>query len=95
MNMLQKLKTNLLPEIKIQNTVCTADLNQKINIAEFNRYYFLSCNLDLYRCGYVKDDSMIGRTTVFANGKLISVGTKSQKEAIKKLKKLVTIVTQK
>jgi len=37
----------------------------------------LSSNLDLYRCGYVKDDTMVARITVFGNGKLISVGTKS------------------
>lgn len=85
-------KTRLRPEVKIQNVVCTADLKQKINIASFNKYKFLSSNLDLYLCGYVKDDTMVGRVTVFASGKLISVGTKSSKMAHDELKKAVIIL---
>ncbi len=69
---MQKLKSVLLSEIKIQNTVCTADLKQHIDIASFNKYEHLSSNLDLYQCGYVKDNDMIGRVTVFGSGKLIS-----------------------
>lgn len=89
---MQKLDIKLIPEIKIQNTVCTADLKQKIDISSFNEYKNLSCNLELYRCGYVKDNVMIGRTTVFASGKLISVGTKSPKKAIFELKKTQKIL---
>jgi len=74
-------------EITIVNVVCTADLKQSIDIASFNEYKHLSSNLDLYRCGYIKDDEMTGRVTVFANGKLISVGTKSIEQAIFELKK--------
>jgi len=72
---------SLRKEIKIQNVVCTADLRQKVDIASFNEYAHLSSNLDLYRCGYVKDNTMVGRVTVFASGKLISVGTKSPEQA--------------
>jgi len=84
---MQKLESKIMPEIEIQNTVCTADLNQKIDIGSFNEYDHLSSNLDLYACGYVKDDSMVGKVTVFGNGKLISVGTKSPEQAKKELKK--------
>ena len=52
---MQRLESKLRPEIEIQNTVCTADLKQKIDIASFNEYDHLSSNLDLYACGYVKD----------------------------------------
>ena len=76
----------LRPEINIQNVVCTADLKQSVDIASFNKYEFLSSNLDLYRCGYVKDDKMIGRVTVFHSGKLISVGTKTIQQAEDELK---------
>ena len=89
---MQKLDSILRPELKIQNTVCTADLKQEINIASFNKYEFLSSNLDLYACGYIKDDKMVGRVTIFKSGKMISVGTKSPKESIKELKKASKIL---
>lgn len=89
---MQKLDAKLRSEIKIQNTVSTADLKQEIDIARFNEYKHLSSNLDLYRCGYVKDDTMVGRVTVFRTGKMISVGTKSPKQAEMELKKACSIL---
>lgn len=88
---MQKLAT-LVPEIKIQNTVATADLKQKVDIAQFNKYKHLSTNLELYRCGYVKDDTMTGRVSIFRTGKMISVGTKSPKQADTELKKAYQIL---
>lgn len=64
-------------EIQIVNTVCTADLKQEVDLNFFNKYENLTVNLELYRCGYVKNKNMIGRVSVFRTGKLISVGTKS------------------
>ncbi len=78
--------------LKIQNVVATSDVAQKIDIGSFNEFEHLSSNLDLYRCGYVKDTKMVGRVTVFGNGKLISVGTKSPKQAELELKKAVRIL---
>lgn len=89
---MQKLESKLIPEIKIQNTVCTADLKQEIDIASFNEYEYLSSNLELYHCGYVKDTNMVGRVTVFRSGKLISVGTKSPEQAEKELRKASRIL---
>ena len=89
---MQKLDLKLRSEIKIQNTVSTADLKQEIDIARFNKYKHLSSNLDLYRCGYVKDDIMVGRVTIFRTGKMISVGTKSPKQAELELKKAYSIL---
>jgi len=85
-NNMQKLESKLTSEVKIQNTVTTADLKQEIDIASFNEYDHLSSNLNLYACGYVKDNSMIGRVTVFKSGKLISVGTKSPNDSKKELR---------
>ena len=85
-------ENKLRKEIKVVNVVTTADLLQKINIASFNKYQFLHSNLDLYRCGYVKDNVMIGRVTVFASGKMISVGTKSPHRSFLELKKAVRIM---
>ncbi len=75
----------LRKEIKISNVVCTANLNQPVDIASFNNYQYLHSDLSLYRCGYVKDNKMIGRVTVFGNGKLISVGTKSPDQSEREL----------
>ena len=82
----------LRSELKIQNTVSTADLKQEIDIGSFNEYEHLTSNLDLYACGYVKDNTMVGRVTVFRNGKLISVGTKSPEQAKKELRKASRIL---
>lgn len=91
---MQKLESKLIPEVKIQNTVSTADLKQEIDIGSFNKYKHLSSNLDLYACGYVKDDKMVGRVTVFRNGKLISVGTKSPENSKKELRKALKILKE-
>ncbi|QLH09469.1 TATA box-binding protein [Candidatus Nitrosotenuis sp. DW1] len=77
----------LRKEISIQNVVCTADLKQPVDIASFNEFKHLSSNLDLYRCGYVKDNKMTGRVTVFASGKLISVGTRYPEQAYEELQR--------
>lgn len=89
---MQRLESSLRKEIKISNTICTADLKQSVDIGSFNKYKFLSSNLDLYRCGYVKDSSMTGRVTVFASGKLISAGTKSPEQAKKELERASQIL---
>lgn len=82
-------ENNLRKELKIVNVVTTADLLQEIDIGSFNKYQFLHSNLELYQCGYVKDDTMIGRVTVFRNGKMISVGTKSPYQSSTELRKAV------
>jgi transcription initiation factor TFIID TATA-box-binding protein len=82
----------LRPEIKISNTVSTADLEQKVDIGSFNEYEHLHSDLELYRCGYVKDSKMIGRVTIFASGKMISVGTKSPEKSFKELRKAIKIL---
>jgi len=87
-----QIVNELRPQIKIVNTVTTADLKQKVDIGSFNEYEHLHSDLDLYRCGYVKDDKMIGRVTIFASGKMISVGTKSPEKSFKELKKAIKIL---
>ena len=88
------MEQKLRKEIVIQNVVSTADLKQSVELNSFNKYPYLSSNLELYRCGYVKDDKMIGRVTVFASGKLISVGTKSPNQSKRELKKAVHILNK-
>ncbi len=73
--------TKLRKEITIVNMICTKRLNQKINIKSFNRFKFLECNLDIYRCGYVKASTMQGKVSVFESGNIISIGTTSYNHA--------------
>ena len=80
-------KTILRKELKICNIVSTADLQQKVDLKFFNKYPSLSADLDLYNCGYVKDDLMTGRVSIFATGKMISVGTKTIDQSKHELKK--------
>ena len=63
--------------------MCTADLEQKVNITKFVK---MPCGIydeAIYggRCGYVKMPEMDGRVTIFPSGKMISVGAKSIKRA--------------
>ena len=72
---------------KIQNVTCTADLNQKVSMIKLSK---LACGIydkAKYRgvCGYIKTPEMSGRVTVFASGKIVSVGSKSIKKSIEQL----------
>ena len=78
--------------IAIVNVVSTADLAQPIDIASFNSYDSLRSDIRLYRCGYVKDGEMAGRVTVFANGKMISVGTRSARASFGELRRAARIL---
>jgi len=89
---MQILDEKLREGVSIQNIVSTADLKQHGDIASCNNYHHRSTNLELYRCGYIKDNEMVGKVSVFASGKLISVGTKSPKQAEKELKKATKIL---
>jgi transcription initiation factor TFIID TATA-box-binding protein len=77
---------SIFGNLSIQNIIVTANLQQTIDISSFNKYEHLSSDLRLYNCGYVKNKFMIGRVSVFANGKMISAGTKSSEQAQKELK---------
>jgi len=72
-------------KVEIVNVVATASLNQKVNldaVAELEQAFY---HLEVYHCAYIKDKDMKGKVSVFASGKMISLGTKSEKEASKDL----------
>ena len=83
---------DLRKEIQIVNVVSTAELDQNVDLSLFNNYKYLKSNLSLYRCGYIKDNTMIGRVTIFENGKMISVGTKNITQSFKELEKAIDIL---
>jgi transcription initiation factor TFIID TATA-box-binding protein len=74
--------------LKIQNITATADLGQTIDIQRFNEFSWGKYSLTLYsgKCGYIKDESIVGRVTVFRTGKMISIGAKSFSGALFQLK---------
>jgi TATA-box binding protein (TBP) (component of TFIID and TFIIIB) len=72
---------------RVCNVICTADLDQLIDIEKLND---LPCGIydqAIYggRCGYVKTPGMVGRVTLFSSGKMISIGAKSTKNAKEQL----------
>ncbi len=74
-------------KIKIVNVITTADLKQKFDITKLNNYSWGIYDQVSYSgiCGYVKSPEMKGRVTIFATGKMISVGSDSIEDSVKKL----------
>jgi transcription initiation factor TFIID TATA-box-binding protein len=74
-------------EIKISNIVTTADLKQKINIEKLNNFPWGIYDQVSYNgiCGYVKTPEMKGKVTIFATGKMISIGSNTIEDSIDKL----------
>ena len=72
---------------KIRNVVSTANLNQKVDITRLADVPYGIYDNSIYRgrCGYIKTPEMGGRVTVFASGKMISVGGKSIKKSKEQL----------
>lgn len=74
--------------IKIQNVIATADLKQSVDAIRFNQFswgrYDLKNNYN-GKVGYVKDEGMQGRATVFVSGKMISTGAKSVLQSVQQL----------
>ncbi len=77
-----------LHELKIQNVITTADLQQPIDITKFNEFpwgrYDIENNYN-GRVAYIKHCKMQGRVTIFQSGKMISTGAKSINQAYEQL----------
>ena len=76
-------------DFAIVNVVATADLRQQIDLNALSRLKNISYDPDVYHCAYVKDRNMKGKISIFASGKLISIGTKKEKDATKDLEYVV------
>lgn len=77
----------VLPKPIIRNVVCTANLEQKVDVIKLLKLPYGIYDEAIYggRCGYIKTPEMDGRVTIFPSGKMISVGGKSITRAIKQL----------
>ncbi len=82
-----KLELTLSKEIKISNIVTTADLKQKVDIEKLNDYPWGIYDQISYRgvCAYVKTPEMKGRVSIFATGKMISIGSNVIEDSFNKL----------
>jgi len=67
----------------IRNVVCTADLKQNIDLKGFVSHGWGIYDSEIYggRCGYIKPPGMKGKVSIFASGKMISVGANSIQRA--------------
>lgn len=72
---------------KIVNVVATATLSQKIDLVELRQFKDFFYDSDVYggRVAYFKTSTMKGKVSIFASGKMISVGTKSEDVAFHEL----------
>lgn len=73
---------------RIVNVVMTSNLNQHIDLLELSKRPNIIFDICIYggRVAYYKSDKMLGKVTIFPSGKLISVGTTSEKRAVQELK---------
>jgi len=65
----------------VVNIVATADLKQRIVLADVGKLPHHSYNPKVYHCVYAKSPKMHAKVSIFATGKMISIGTKSEKHA--------------
>ena len=75
-------------KVSVVNVVVTCDLETKIDLKKTVRIPGFEYNPHIYqgRVAYFKNHKTKGKVSVFNSGKLISIGTKSEKEAVHDLK---------
>jgi len=71
----------------IVNVVATATLDQKLDLDELGRLKEILHDPEIYGglVAYFKSSEMKGRVSIFSSGKMISVGTTSEEQAIREL----------
>jgi transcription initiation factor TFIID TATA-box-binding protein len=74
-------------KIAIINVVATAALNQRIDFNKLTKLREILYDPKIYsgRVAYFKSHNMRGKVSIFASGKMISIGTKSEEEAVREL----------
>lgn len=87
--MLSPLLTSMMIEKAVVNVIATADLQQKINLKEIKEFRDIVYDDKVYRgmAAYFKTSLMQGRVSIFSSGKMISVGTRSEKRAFSELER--------
>jgi transcription initiation factor TFIID TATA-box-binding protein len=77
----------MMAKTRVVNVVVTADLGQELDLYELAKIKNVHYDPEIYggRVAYFKSPTMKGKVSIFSSGKLISVGTKSEKRAIYEL----------
>jgi TATA-box binding protein (TBP) (component of TFIID and TFIIIB) len=75
--------TQRVPRLVIVNVVCTADLKQFIDLETLAHCRGFQYSTSIYRgrCAYLKDKETEGKVTIFATGKMISIGSRAYSAA--------------
>ena len=81
----------------IVNVVATATLDQKLDLDELGKLREIFHDSDIYRgkVAYFKTSNMKGKVSIFASGKMISVGTTSEKKAFHELESAMKFLVKK
>jgi len=76
-----------MAKVSIVNVVATAALGQRVDLAELGKHQQILHDSEIYggRVAYFRSPRFNGEVTIFASGKMISVGTKSEAEAFRAL----------
>jgi TATA-box binding protein (TBP) (component of TFIID and TFIIIB) len=76
-----------MTKVSITNIVATASVNQEVDFCELRKSKEIFHDSNTYggRVAYFKKDGMQGKVSIFLSGKMISIGTKSEKNAFKEL----------
>jgi len=74
-------------EAGVVNVVATADLSQKVDLDELGKLKGILHDSEVYggRVAYFRSPRIKGTVSIFASGKMISVGTGSEEEATREL----------
>ncbi len=85
-----------MPNVIVVNVVATADLQQRVDLEKIGCLQHGTHDEMCYggRVAYLKTPEMRGRVTIFPNGKIIGVGTRSRREAIYELKLAAKILVE-
>jgi len=81
----------------IVNVVVTAALNQDFDLYELRKFKEILHDSEIYggRVAYFKSSKMKGKVSIFPSGKMISVGTTSEKEAFHELEYTMKFLVKK
>ena len=78
MNLRQRQR---LLQLNIVNVVATAELGQFVNVNKLAMREGFLYDRDIYNCAYLKNSETIGKVSIFASGKMISVGSRAFRAA--------------
>ena len=83
-----------LLQLRIVNVVATADLKQLVDQDRTGKLPYCKYDPGVYRCVYVSSPKMYSKVSVFRTGKMISVGTKSERQARHDLRFVADYLTE-